>query len=115
MIRLARSASLLVTFYLLTSAATAHAECAWVLWEETFSSAASPRAWTIDAAFGTEAVCEQNMTEIMTRFVEKTKGEKTSYKFRSATTLETVGPLGGHFIRFVCLPDTVDPRGPKGK
>ena len=27
-------ASLLVAFYLLTSAATAYAECAWVLWEE---------------------------------------------------------------------------------
>ncbi len=32
MIRLARVASLLVTLYLLTSAATAYAECAWVLW-----------------------------------------------------------------------------------
>ncbi len=27
-----RRALLLVAFYLLTSAATAHAECAWVLW-----------------------------------------------------------------------------------
>jgi len=30
--RLTRHASLLVAFSLLTSAATAHAECAWVLW-----------------------------------------------------------------------------------
>jgi len=30
--RLTRQASLLVAFSLLTSAATAHAECAWVLW-----------------------------------------------------------------------------------
>src|SRR5947209_9892530 len=36
MIRLARRASLLVAFYLLASAATASAECAWVLWEDTF-------------------------------------------------------------------------------
>ena len=34
MMRLARRASLLVSFYLLTSAATAYAECAWVLWSE---------------------------------------------------------------------------------
>jgi len=33
MIRLARIASLLVAFSLLTSAATAYAECAWVLWQ----------------------------------------------------------------------------------
>jgi hypothetical protein len=32
MMRLGRRASLLVAFSLLTSAATAHAECAWVLW-----------------------------------------------------------------------------------
>ena len=32
MIRLARRALLLAAFYLLTSAATAHAERAWVLW-----------------------------------------------------------------------------------
>jgi len=31
MMRLARMAPLLVAAYLLTSAATAHAECAWVL------------------------------------------------------------------------------------
>jgi hypothetical protein len=32
MIRLARRASLLVALSLLTSAATAYAECAWILW-----------------------------------------------------------------------------------
>jgi hypothetical protein len=32
MMRLGRKASLLVAFYLLTSAATAYAECVWVLW-----------------------------------------------------------------------------------
>jgi hypothetical protein len=43
-----RRASLLVAFYLLTSAATAHAECAWVLWSET-TTYKPPRdvAWRI--------------------------------------------------------------------
>jgi hypothetical protein len=35
MMRLAREAALLVAFSLLTSTATAYAECAWVLWEQT--------------------------------------------------------------------------------
>jgi hypothetical protein len=34
MMRLAQNASLLVAFSLLTAAATTHAECAWVLWEQ---------------------------------------------------------------------------------
>ena len=36
MIRLARRATLLVAFSLLTSAATADAECAWVMWEHVW-------------------------------------------------------------------------------
>jgi len=36
MTRAARGASLLVAFSLLTSAATASAECAWVLWATPF-------------------------------------------------------------------------------
>jgi hypothetical protein len=34
MMRLALKAALLVVFYVLTSAATVYAECAWVLWME---------------------------------------------------------------------------------
>lgn len=41
MMRAARRASLLVAFYLLTSAATATAECAWVLWSETTTHSVS--------------------------------------------------------------------------
>jgi len=37
--RLTRQASLLVAFSLLTSAATAHAECAWVVWTYVHQSA----------------------------------------------------------------------------
>ena len=37
MMRLARRATLLVAFSLLTSAATAYAECAWVLWLRDYS------------------------------------------------------------------------------
>ena len=44
MTRHARRASLLVAFSLLTSAATAHAECAWVLWSAS-SGAEGDRVW----------------------------------------------------------------------
>jgi|RhiMetdeSRZDD1v2_1073273.scaffolds.fasta_scaffold514588_1 hypothetical protein len=42
MMRLERRASLLVAFSLLTSAATAHAECAWVLWQQDETVALRP-------------------------------------------------------------------------
>ncbi len=38
MMRLRRRASPLVVLYMLTSAATAYAECAWVLWEDMIQS-----------------------------------------------------------------------------
>ncbi len=87
MTSLARHAGLLLTLSLLTSAATIHAECAWVLWVR-----ASPTvngnivgAWTpkIKAAF-----------------------EATGLVLKQGQSAD---------IRWQCLPDTVDPRGPKGK
>jgi hypothetical protein len=38
-----RRATLLVAFYLLTSAATAYAECAWVLWTHWGGGLVRPR------------------------------------------------------------------------
>jgi len=43
MMRLGRRASLLVASYLLISAATAYAECAWVLWEQINAATWSER------------------------------------------------------------------------
>jgi len=51
MMRLGRRASLLVAFSLLTSAATAYAEGAWVLWTKL----SGPQEWTIRDAFDSKA------------------------------------------------------------
>jgi hypothetical protein len=56
MIRLARRALLLVVFSFLTSAATAYAECAWVMWEHrvTPSKGGSPtESWLAQEAVET--------------------------------------------------------------
>src|SRR5438046_1937098 len=58
---LARRASLLVAFYLLAWAATATAECAWVLWEQQRTWRQQPPAtdvWNIVDTFETKAACE---------------------------------------------------------
>jgi len=102
MMRLARRATLLVALFLLTSAATAHAEGAWMLWKSATRAYLVPRpgfpttgfapvltpTWEPAGAFEDEAACQRALSAQQEQF-------KTQ--------------------QLVCLPDTVDPRGPKGK
>ena len=84
-------ASLLVAFYLLTSAATAYAECAWVLWGHVVAG----DQWRLYQAFEKLAACEayaRNLEDGWSKLPEPKAAMDTR-----------------------CLPDTVDPRGPKGK
>ncbi len=97
MIRLLRTASLLVAFYLLTSVATAYAECAWVLWSVHIDEQRADgrivfnrMAFGPVEAFATKRECVKQLEEM------QQTGGSSSFERR-------------------CLPDTVDPRGPKGK
>src|SRR6266852_6292121 len=101
MIRLARRASLLIAFCLLTSAATAYAECAWVLWKSaiavSFVPAQGPSpgmvaapTWEPRGAYDTKDRCEISLT--------------AEHKQLTADGQQKAPKL-------VCLPDTVDPRG----
>jgi hypothetical protein len=53
MTRLASKASLLAALYVLSSTATAHAECAWVLWQES-SAVGSAVSWTQSGAWSAD-------------------------------------------------------------
>jgi hypothetical protein len=121
MIRLGRGASLLVAFSLLTSAATASAECAWVVWQET--SGMSDRSdyfseWGVSLASSSEQECRRAAAEQLrareTMLRQPGPNKKTP-------DVKVEGPYVTHTFtggllsyRYVCLPDTVDPRGPKG-
>jgi hypothetical protein len=96
MMRLARRASLLVAFSLLTSAATAHAECAWVAWLTAVHQTGF-RDITPIGTSDSKAACEQRVAGIQ-KSLEAMMQER-------------------HMVvsAMICLPDTVDPRGPKGK
>jgi hypothetical protein len=55
-----RRASMNGVLTLLTSAATAHAECAWVLWDvESSLGSNAPTRWTVVAASDSLIACEQ--------------------------------------------------------
>ena len=93
-------------FYLLACAAPAHAECAWVLW------ISDPRVkdgqWTYygrhvelgpptPQVFDTREACELESRDL----TKRESGAAKAFQKLPA--------------KWACLPDTVDPRGPKGK
>jgi hypothetical protein len=85
----------IVALVLLASAATASAECAWLLWAGVLTAGrfwGSTTDYVLVSGYLTRADCE------------------------AAEPNLKVGPRPtGKVVQKLCLPDTVDPRGPKGK
>ena len=104
--RLTRRASLLLVLSLLTSAATAHAECAWVLW---FNPEANVHM--VESAHSSVTDCDVALVDM--RAVLRNDGYKV-YGGSASSDHVLLGERGGEHITYRCLPDTVDPRGVKG-
>ena len=126
MIRL-RQGSLIVTLFLLTAAATAYGECAWVVWEHrsTWKGSATTIQvidWTPTTASLALSSCESSIanrikaTARSLSLVSRPKDTITPMDDALIWTWEDPdGTKGSQTVRFVCLPDTVDPRAAKGK
>jgi hypothetical protein len=109
MIRLAGRATLLVALSLLASAATAYAECSWVLWTyDGTSSRFATNTWRPKAPFETYEQCRK---EIKRHRDEAMLAEGPNAPARLHWNREAWRIDG---IDYECWPDTVDPRGPKG-
>ncbi len=121
----ARRTALLVVFSLLTSAATAHAEGAWVLWEHSYE------VW-VDSK--KEHHRRDGYWKKVTSTVAKSDCDDRRVREARAEYYELTGKGGGATLAgsevgfdqsntrykrgyhsFECWPDTVDPRGLKGK
>ncbi len=102
MTRPARRASLLVVFCVLTSAATASAECAWVLWKQT-----------VDMAVAMGPPAERDVSKLITWETRAAYEKKQACDDALATEERRLREAGASNPKLVCLPDTVDPRGSK--
>ena len=119
--RLSR-ARLLLALSLLTSVASACAECAWVFWEESTGPPPQERSTRAVSAWNTRDACEQALTqELGSDSALYSKNTNTEVMIdHQAGQPRLWARTKGHpelliMNTYVCLPDTVDPRGPKGK
>src|SRR5262245_16111578 len=94
----------------LALAASASAECAWVLWSYTFDTRSGYEDYNIDSAHATRTECGGAVERAAA--VLKGKGYNVAGAFPGS--YEAIGEKGTTTRRYYCLPDTVDPRGPKG-
>jgi len=97
----------------LFSASSAVAACAWVVWQQ--STAASARGLDAEpvAAHPTKQECEQAISATLASFAStqtSTINKEPSRGEVYVTHTSANGESWTHGFRYVCLPDTVDPR-----
>lgn len=112
-------------------AGSASAECAWVLWSEISDvgphQITSIRSWGVLIALETRTECEDMLTRIWQQQLDEEnkpspdKSETMKSVYSRLGFIEVIQRgqqgqfLGKHTTRYQCLPDTLDPRGPKGR
>ena len=97
--------ALFVVLYLLLSFRTASAECAWVLWQES-SAIGYASSWTSQGAWSAETECRGRLARAYASFGVGQAAEGTAVSVPGSPT--------NAMVSLLCLPDTIDPRGPKG-
>src|SRR5262245_50233812 len=129
MMRLHRT-SMIATLAVLAWAATASAECAWVLWRDheilVKGMPWPQKEWKAESAHKAQKECETVLTAVSQVEAKHSQPGPDNPGILDVTSEpgfvsirfkpKDADDFGGYSnIRYRCFPDTVDPRGPKGK
>ena len=99
---------------LLTLATSASAACAWVLWYESLNLKTRETEVGIDASYTSGEACIKEIASKLESNLRDKDGALTRTAQTEATGFVQIGKTNYH-VTYRCLPDTIDPRGPKGK
>ena len=108
----------LAVVLLLASVGTASAECAWLMWIEGTGTLGdkTEKVWEVYDTTNTQEDCKARLpaaSEAMAMALRE-GGDET--RVLPGGTIRRMRKDGAEiFYLFQCLPDTIDPRGPKGK
>ena len=108
-----RTIAAVVAAVLLLAPGSALAECSWVLWQETIVPTPEFR---FERTYSTKEECDLNQARLLLRY-RSAYSAANNNPMNSESGLYIIRPQGAPDIvsRLICAPDTVDPRGPKGK
>jgi hypothetical protein len=107
MIVMLRSVMLMVL--LVAAPLQAFAECSWVLWE--YRSAPRPGDWNILRTYDARRECAADHAKLMS----PNSAWHAAYEPLNEDSVIQRLPTGLTIVkRALCVPDTIDPRGPKG-
>ncbi len=97
-----------------TSAAVG--ECAWVFWQSITQMDSITVSWKIDSAFSTRMECiarRDRDFEVLSTMLQTSPGVRDIKRGSESAALSYVKKGHTWLTRYVCLPDTLDPREKK--